>query len=230
MNSPDDAPVVVLLGGGIESTRLVRDFLNAGRSVVPLHVSCGLIWDACETEHVRRFLAAQESPRLRPLIEVEISLAGFLGNHWAVTGKHVPRADSTSAELEIPLRNLLLLGLAVHRLRHLPQYDLALGTTADNSYCDGNREYFDRCEAVLSLEAGHPLRILTPLIGLHKTDVIRGSDEATLAMSFPCVEPRDGRHCGVCIKCGRRKAAFREAGVADPTLYASSCGQQHDPK
>lgn len=221
MNSSDALPVVVLLGGGVESTRLVRDFLEAGRTVVPLHVSCGLIWDACESEYVRRFLAARKCERLQPLIEVEISLAGFLGQHWAVTGENVPSAQAKSAELEIPLRNLLLLGLAVHRLRHLPGYELALGTTADNSYRDGSREYFDQCERVLGMEAGHAVRILTPLIGLHKAEIIRSSDRETLAASFSCVNPREGRHCGRCIKCGRRREAFREAGVADPTVYVS---------
>lgn len=205
----------------MESTRLVRDFLEANRTVVPLHVSCGLIWDACESEHIRRFLAAQKSPRLQSLIEIEISLAGFLGKHWAVTGDAVPAADGAAAELEIPLRNLLLLGLAVHRLRHLPRFELALGTTADNCYRDGSREYFNRCEAVLSIEAGHAVRILTPLIGLHKPEIIRSSDPAIMALSFSCVRPREGRHCGTCIKCGRRKEAFRLAVVTDPTSYVS---------
>ena len=221
MDSSDDVPVVVLLGGGIESTRLVWDFLDLGRSVVPLHVSCGLIWDQCEAEHIQRFLAARKSPQLQQLIEIEISLAGFLGPHWAVTGQRVPSADAESAELEIPLRNLLLLGLAVHRLRHLPQYDLALGTTADNSYRDGSREYFDQCEKVLSIEAGHDVRILTPLIGMHKSEIIRSSAPETLSLSFSCVKPRNGRHCGECIKCGRRKDSFRQAGVPDPTPYVN---------
>lgn len=221
MNSMNDVPVVVMLGGGVESTKLVRDYLAVERTVVPLHISCGLIWDACESEFIHRFLASQQSSKLRPLVDFSVSLAGFLGNHWAVTGKNVPLASSPSAELEIPLRNLLLLGLAIHRLRHLTHYEIALGTTADNSYPDGSRDYFDQCEKILSIEAGHDVRILTPLIGLHKPQIIRESDAQTLAASFSCVQPRDGNHCGRCIKCGRRQEAFRAAGVADPTSYAS---------
>ncbi len=106
-------------------------------------------------------------------------------------------------------------------------YEIALGTTADNHYADGSRDYFDRCEAVLSLEAGFPVRVLTPLIGLHKRDVLARSDAETLALSFSCVNPwRDPltggfEHCGRCIKCGSRRAAFREAGLVDPTRYAA---------
>ncbi|HTI52151.1 MAG TPA: 7-cyano-7-deazaguanine synthase, partial [Planctomycetaceae bacterium] len=97
--------------------------------------------------------------------------------------------------------------------------ELALGTTADNCYRDGSRDYFDRCEEILTLEAGRPVRVLTPLIGLNKTQVIQQSDRETLALSFSCVHPRNEEHCGECIKCGRRRAAFRAAGVEDPTRY-----------
>src|SRR6478736_3489681 len=97
MTPSNPVPVVVMLGGGVESTKLVRDFLEAGTTVIPLHISCGLIWDACESEHIHRFLKAQNSPLLQPLIEFSVSLAGFLGNHWAVTGKQVPAADDPSS-------------------------------------------------------------------------------------------------------------------------------------
>lgn len=223
----ESEPVAVLLGGGIESTRLVLDFLTAKAVVIPLHVSCGLIWDQCELAFIERFLERQRkvenwSDRLQPLIEISISLDGFLHNHWGVTGRHVPSATASAADLEIPLRNLLLLGLAVQRLKHLPRYRLALGTTADNHYPDGSREYFDRCAAVLSLEAGHPVDIETPLIGLRKAEVIRGAPHAALALSFSCVNPQQGGHCGKCIKCGRRQEAFRDAGIPDPTEYAAT--------
>ena len=227
-------PVAVLLGGGVESTALVKRFLAEGRTVVPVHVHCGLIWDDCETRYVRRFLESNATAALASLIEVRLPLADFLRGHWMVSGVDVPQAGDSAGELEIPLRNLTLLSFALHRLRQLrgdsthrtsstvpaAAFSLALGTTADNCYRDGSRAYFDQCEAVLSLDAGCPVHVLTPFIGFDKTQVIRNSDAATLAQSFSCVHPQRELHCGQCIKCGRRQAAFHAAGVRDLTVYA----------
>jgi 7-cyano-7-deazaguanine synthase len=228
-------PVVVLFGAGVESTALVKRYLTAGRTVFPVHINCGLIWDACETAFARRFCLANAGTRLQPLVELSLPLAGFLAGHWAITGIGVPRAGDHAAQLEIPLRNLTLLGFALHAVRRSENFrkilesdlagkphsiQLALGTTAENSYPDGNRNYFDKCEHVLRLEAGRPVQILTPLIGLSKLDVIRDSDRETLSLSFSCVDPQRGMHCGQCIKCGKRRAAFRAAEVDDPTQYA----------
>jgi 7-cyano-7-deazaguanine synthase len=234
-----------MLGGGVESTALVKRFLSEGRNVIPVHVHCGLIWDDCEARYVRRFCDANAGPLLESLVEIRLPLHDFLKGHWTVTGVDVPRSGASAADLEIPLRNLTLLSFALHRLRST--YDrfltcrvqgsarqtpgetsvsttgeitLALGTTADNCYRDGSRAYFDKCEEIFSLDAARPVRVLTPLIGLNKIQVIRSSDAATLALSFSCVNPRDNLHCGQCIKCGRRQTAFRAAGVTDPTVYA----------
>jgi 7-cyano-7-deazaguanine synthase len=217
-------PVAVMLGGGVESTLLVKRFLAEGQFVVPVHVHCGLIWDDCEAGFARRFCAANEGASLAPLVEIRLSLADFLRGHWAVTGIDVPRAGDPSADLEIPLRNLTLLSFALHSLRTHAPSALALGTTADNCYRDGSRDYFDKCAELLSLEAGRRISILTPFIGWNKTQVIRNSDARTLSLSFSCVNPAGDRHCGRCIKCGRRQAAFRAAGVADPTVYSTSPG------
>jgi 7-cyano-7-deazaguanine synthase len=228
--TPALQPVAVLLGGGVESTALIRRFLGAGRRVIPVHVHCGLIWDDCETRYVQRFCTAVDAPGLAPLVEIKVPLADFLQGHWAVTGVNVPRAGAAAADLEIPLRNLTLLSFALHRLRPSTDCELALGTTADNCYRDGSRLYFDKCAELFSLDSGWPVRVLTPLIDLNKTQVIQGSDSATLALSFSCVNPQEDFHCGQCIKCGRRQAAFRTASVPDPTVYAnpvsSSCKKQ----
>jgi 7-cyano-7-deazaguanine synthase len=168
---------------------------------------------------VRRFCESIATASLRPLIEIRLPLHDFLNGHWAVTGRDVPRAGDSSAELEIPLRNLTLLSFALYRLKPAGDVALALGTTADNCYRDGSRPYFDKCEELFSFETGRDVEVLTPFIGLTKSEVIRRSDDATLALSFSCVNPRDDRHCGACIKCGRRQSAFQSAGVSDPTVY-----------
>jgi len=220
-DAPKDDPIAVLLGGGVESTVIVSRLLADGNVVQPIRVNCGLIWDAAESRSVQRFYAALTCDKLLPLIEIDLPLGGFLVPHWAVTGIGIPQADDETARLEIPLRNLTLLAFAVQRLSHLPRITIATGTTADNSFRDGSRAYFDQCQTLLSLETGRPVTIITPFIKQTKTQVIREADPVALAMSFSCVNPNGDGHCGACIKCGRRRAAFVAASVPDPTAYAS---------
>ena len=167
------------VGGGV-STASSNGFLRS-RTVVPVHVHCGVVWDDCGTRHVQRFLESNAEPYLSRAVEVRLPLHDFLGSHWTVTGVNVPRAGASSADLEIPLRNLTLLSFALHRLRQLRNheaepatpataagaYTLALGTTADNCYRDGSRAYFDKCEEVLSLDRCRSSA--DPFIGMNKT-------------------------------------------------------------
>jgi 7-cyano-7-deazaguanine synthase len=46
----------------------------------------------------------------------------------------------------------------------------------------------------------------------------RGRD-LPLDLTFSCIDPKDGRHCGDCNKCDERRQAFAMAGMEDPTPY-----------
>jgi 7-cyano-7-deazaguanine synthase len=46
--------------------------------------------------------------------------------------------------------------------------------------------------------------------------------ELPLALTFSCISPRGGLHCGACNKCAERQAAFRAAEMADETRYVKA--------
>ena len=115
-----------------------------GYLVTPVHISCGLRWDDVELTFVERFLAARRTPNLAGLIDIRLSLGNFLSDHWAATGP-APSPETANDSLEIPHRNLLMLGLAVHRLPKWPVLPIVTGSIADNDYSDANRNYFDHC-------------------------------------------------------------------------------------
>ena len=58
---------------------------------------------------------------------------------------------------------------------------------------------------------------------MEKSDVIRLGVElgVPLELTLSCMNPRNGLHCGQCSKCRERRDAFNDAGVADPTAYAT---------
>jgi len=215
---PDD--VIVLVGGGVESTTLLRDTLASGGQVVPVFVECGLLWERGGRRAVDEACRYLASPRLRDLVTITVDLSGLMPRHLVGDPAAAPTVE-TSAQLEVPLRNLMLTSIAANAFRHGGPLTLAVGTTADNSFGDGSRPFFDACQTVLSLDLGVPVRIETPYIGRTKWQVIQSSESGLLSLSWSCVSPTAIDHCGRCIKCRRRHEAFRQAGVPDPTRYES---------
>jgi 7-cyano-7-deazaguanine synthase len=75
----------------------------------------------------------------------------------------------------------------------------------------------------LSIGLNHPIDIATPLVAMHKEDVIKLGTRlhVPLADTLSCMNPVGTLHCGLCSKCRERRDAFFAAGVRDPTIYAN---------
>jgi 7-cyano-7-deazaguanine synthase len=41
-----------------------------------------------------------------------------------------------------------------------------------------------------------------------------------LELTFSCIDPQEGEHCGRCNKCAERRRAFATSGLVDRTTYA----------
>jgi 7-cyano-7-deazaguanine synthase len=101
---------------------------------------------------------------------------------------------------------------------------IALGPLAGNPFPDATREFFTTMARALSLGLAHDIEVATPFATMHKADVVRLGVElgVPLELTLSCMNPQDGLHCGRCSKCRERRDAFAEAGVADPTRYATA--------
>jgi len=70
---------------------------------------------------------------------------------------------------------------------------------------------------------GEGFTVRAPLQHLTKAQIAAEAIRLGLdpAMSLSCYDPVDGMHCGRCDACRLRSKGFAEAGLDDPTRYAS---------
>jgi len=217
-----DAPLAVLVSGGLDSAVLLAEAARAYPAVVPIYVRVGMLWEDAERVHLDRFLAAVRTPALRPLVELDQPAADLYGGHWSVTGTDTPGATAAHDADFLPGRNVLLFAkpLLWCHLHRVPE--LATAPLGTNPFPDATPAFYDGLAAVVARGMNlPPVRILRPYARLTKMDVLRRGLGFPLEHTFSCVRPVGMVPCGACIKCGERRAGFRAAGVPDPTVYAS---------
>lgn len=214
------SPVAVLISGGLDSCILLSHLLSQQRRVQPLYVRGGLVWEEAEFAAVRRFLDAVRTPALGELVALQLPLGDLYENHWSTTGQDVPPSDSPDEAVFLPGRNLLLIVKAAVwcQLNQVPQ--LALAPLGTSPFADATPAFFASFQSVLNLTGQHPIEILAPFAQRTKLDVIQLGTRLPLHLTFSCIAPSNGRHCGRCNKCAERHAAFASAGWPDPTDYA----------
>ena len=146
----------------------------------------------------------------------------YPSSHWAITGRP-PAFDTPDEDVYLTGRNVALLAKAAIHCAQRRIGRIALGPLAGNPFPDATSEFFAAMARALSLGLDHDLRIDAPFVQMHKSEVIQLGVRlgVPLELTLSCMGPVGDLHCGRCNKCRERRDAFHQAGVADPTTYAS---------
>ena len=210
----------VLASGGLDSSILIGHLLRSGRRVVPFYVRTGLVWQAGELPALERFLAAVATNHLERLVTLELPLADLYAGHWSLTGCQTPDADSPDEAVYLPGRNALLLVKAAVWCQLHGVGELALAPLGTSPFDDAGPAFVRDFQAAINRGGQQSVRLLLPFGELNKRQVMALGRGLPLELTFSCISPQHGQHCGRCNKCAERQAAFRDAELADRTLYA----------
>lgn len=214
-----NATIGLLLSGGLDSAILLGHLLDEGHRVQPFYVRSHLRWELVELLAAQRFLSAMKSPRLADLVILEMPLGDLYGRHWSLTGCGVPDADSPDTAVYLPGRNALLLIKAALWCRLHGIEQLALAVLGSNPFGDATPEFFADFASALTQATGGQILFLRPFAQFDKEQVMQLGRRLPLELTFSCIAPVDGLHCGRCNKCAERVEAFRTLGE-DPTSYS----------
>jgi 7-cyano-7-deazaguanine synthase len=167
---------------------------------------------------------------------VKVDLSAFGGSALTDQAIAVPkrrRVEDVTRDIPVtyvPARNTVLLALALAHAETIGATDVYVGVNAIDysGYPDCRPAFlraFERLAAVATRAGveGRPLRIRAPLLRLTKAGIVRLGTAlgVPFRMTLSCYDPVGGRACGACDACLLRRKGFAEAGVADPTLYAT---------
>lgn len=211
--------LAVLISGGLDSAILLGEALHEHTAVHPLYVRSGYYWEAVELAYLRRYLEALQQSALRPLQMLQLPIADVYGEHWSLSGREVPDADTPDEAVFLPGRNVLLLSKAMLWCHLHGVGMLALGHLASNPFPDATPEFFTAFQNVVNTAIGGRVEVLRPYLGLRKVEVMRRGRGLPLEQTFSCIHPVNERHCGRCNKCAERRRAFTDADLKDPTVY-----------
>ena len=131
----------------------------------------------------------------------------------------------------VPARNLIFLSLTLGLAEARGARDIFIGVNAldYSGYPDCRPEFIEGFERLADLatkagDQGSGFHIQTPLQHMTKADIAREAMRLDVdpAWSWSCYDPAEGNlHCGLCDSCRLRQKGFEEAGIADPTRYAT---------
>ena len=215
-----ESTVGLLLSGGVDSALLLAELSRQGRMVQPIYVSMGCVWEQAEKAAVRNLLTHCVARNVLELVELSQPVADLYGPHWSTTGQCVPDASSPDEAVYLLGRNPLLLLKPMLWCSQHGIGELALGTLSSNPFADAAQGFLESFAAAMQTAVGTPVRIVQPLAEWTKSQLVSRAAGIPLELTFSCLMPVDGLHCGSCNKCAERRLALRCLPQGDTTQYA----------
>jgi 7-cyano-7-deazaguanine synthase len=198
-----EAPSIVLLSGGVESSTLLYQLARAGEPLQALFVDYG----QRAAPHERRAAADQCEP-----LGVEVVVLDL-----ARVGATFRRGQDRKAHVPLPHRNLVTLSLALSYAANLGARRIYLAVNREDTldYPSASHAFLAQFRLMAGLLGDVELR--TPYVSMGKAEIVRRGAElgVDLDTTYSCLLGYPV-HCGRCPQCRKRRAAFAAAGVPEP--------------
>ena len=216
---------VVLLSGGMDScvcaALAVRD-----HDAAAVHISYG---QRTEQRERRSFLAVCQRLGIQDKLVIRNEALHAIGGS-ALTDENiaVPTSEGLGPNIPVtyvPFRNAHFLAVAVSWAEVLGAKKVYIGAVEPDSsgYPDCRPAYYRAFNEVVKMGTKEgDIEIVTPLIAMRKTEIVRLGLElgAPFDLTWSCYSRQD-EACGICDSCVLRRRAFETAGMQDPIPYAA---------
>lgn len=228
MNPVAEHRAVVLLSGGLDSATVLALARAEGRACYALSIDYGQR-HRHELDAAAR-IAAVLGAREHRVVHIDAGqFGGSALTDPAIAVPHEPVAGIPVTY--VPARNTLMLAIALGWCEVLAGEEIHIGVNAVDysGYPDCRPAFIEQFARLAALATragveGQPIAIKAPLQHWSKAEIIRRGSVLGVdyALTTSCYDPDPaGRACGRCDACRLRRAGFTEAGVADPTSYAT---------
>lgn len=200
---------IVLVSGGVESSTLLSTVhARYGGATLPIFFDYGQRASAEERQAYQKLC---ENLNLTDTVEVDLGSLGRTFRERQKERRHVPLYH----------RNGVLLSIATSLAAQEQAEGIWIAICKDDLswYASASREFLKSFQTLLQTLEPHVL-LHTPLLELTKAEVVeRGAQiQVPFRLTWSCMLNHE-RHCGRCVQCRARKAAFATAGVLEPLHF-----------
>lgn len=216
--------VVVLCSGGMDSVTALHWAKREHTVVAALSFDYGSKHNAREIP-----CAAQHAALLG--VRHEIIALDFVGRLFASNllqgGGAIPDGHYEAATMKqtvVPFRNAIMLSIACGMAESAEAEGLVIAAHGGDHaiYPDCREDFMRAMGEAMRLGTYAGVKLLRPFIALNKGQIVREGARlgVDFARTWSCYKGA-AIHCGTCGTCVERREAFLQAGLADPTVYAS---------
>jgi len=215
----------VLLSGGVDSSTCLAIACHEwGGRVAGVSVLYGQRHTR-EVEAAKRIAAAYECQFITKDITGFIQEGGITDASLKIPPVSYDDLPEGVSPTFVPFRNATLLslitGMASVDDEAEAVYFGAHAEDAENwAYPDCTPEFIGGMSNAIYIGTYRKIRLYTPLMFMRKSEIVRIGTKLGVPwnLTWSCYEG-GVHHCGVCPTCRARNAAFKDAGVTDPTVY-----------
>jgi 7-cyano-7-deazaguanine synthase len=209
---------VVVLSGGPDSTVVAYWAKAQGYTLHCLSFKYGQIAEK-ETNQARKI--AEKLGASIKVIDLSSLREIFLGV-TSLCDRNIALTSAFSQPIVVPFRNAIFLSIAVSYAAAVGANKIFYGAHASDAanYPDCRETFYKSMEQTAQLGTEMDIKIEAPFSGIPKSELLKIGKSLNVPFELTWSCYLDGeKHCGRCESCVNRKAAFKQAGIPDPTQY-----------